>query len=123
MRRIVIVDDNQLTRVLLRDALAEADYDVEAYASAQEALAALLAGEPPVACIIDQVLPGMTGVELVRSIRAARDARVRTLPIVGISSRFGAELVAAGADAVVGKPFTEGKLTAAVEAARSARGR
>jgi CheY-like chemotaxis protein len=123
MRRILIVDDNQLTRLLLRDALAEADYDVEAYADAHAALSALLAGDPPLACVVDQLMPGMTGAELVRSIRSSPEERVRNLPIVGISSRFGAELLAAGVDALVTKPFTDGVLTSAVEAARRARGR
>lgn len=123
MRRILIVDDNHLTRVLLRDALAEADYDVEAYADGKEALSALLAEEPPLACVVDQILPGMTGAELVRSIRSAKDERVRNLPIVGISAEYGADLAAAGVDALVAKPFTDGVVAAAVETARRARGR
>jgi CheY-like chemotaxis protein len=118
---VVVVDDDQLTRLLAQNALAGAGYDVDGYETATEALSALLQGAPAIACVVDQVMNGTSGTDLVRSLRGSTDPRLRALPVVGISSRFGADLLAAGADTAVAKPFEDGALRAAVERAIRAR--
>lgn len=122
MRRLVaVVEDNGLTRVLLRDALDELGYDALLFESADEALAAF-ARAVPAACVVDHLMPGTSGAELVAILRRSVDRRLSRLPVVGLTSRFDRELQAAGADACISKPFTVTRLGEALDAAFAARG-
>jgi CheY-like chemotaxis protein len=118
---IAIVDDNELTRLLVRDSLSESGYEVSMHGSTVAALEAIQR-ELPAACIIDHAMPGMSGADLVRALRACADVRVREMPIIGLSAKFGKELVAAGVDSCIGKPFTQVALAAALRNAFTARG-
>src|SRR5512138_1743085 len=95
---VVVVNDDELTCSLVREALGSAGYAVDAYGSCVEAFAGLLLGAPAVACVVDETLDDMNGTDLVRSLRGARDPRLRGMPVVGLGSRSCAELLAAGAD-------------------------
>ncbi len=113
--RILVVDDNHLIRRLLDLILEGAGYVPVEADSGEEALA-LLAEAAPDACIVDEVMPGMRGSELIRAIRSAPDPRLSAMPIVGISGRAGAsrELLDAGATTFVPKPVEEASILAAV---------
>ena len=75
--------------------------------------------ERPAIAVVDQWMPGMTGAELIRILRAVPLPEVRAMPIVGLSGRGGSEheLLAAGAATFVAKPFGELDLVGAVRAA------
>ena len=62
--------------------------------------------------LVDHVMPGMTGAELIRSLRGSADERLRRIPAIGLSAYDGArhELIAAGAVAAIGKPVAYGVL-------------
>jgi CheY-like chemotaxis protein len=68
-------------------------------------------------------MPGMSGADLVRALRASDDEQLRRMPVIGLSGASGAEriLLEAGADAALPKPFREGPLLEMVE--RTLRGR
>jgi CheY-like chemotaxis protein len=116
--RVLVVDDSDAVRALLVQALrargfvvVEADAGPSALRLAYETLPAL--------AIVDQWMPGMTGAELVRLLRAAARPELRALPIIGLSGRPGSEqdLLGAGAGLFLAKPFGEAELIAAVRAA------
>ena len=110
-QRILIVDDNGVLRALLAQALESAGYVAIAVDSGEAALE--VAGfDPPDLCVVDQVMPGMSGADLVRALRASPDEHLRRMPVIGLSGMSGAErlLIEAGADAALPKPFREGPL-------------
>jgi CheY-like chemotaxis protein len=101
---IAVIDDNELTRVLAGDALQELGYEPVLYSSCADALAALQR-QTPAACIVDHCMPGMTGAEFVRALRASPDARLRDLPVVALTMQFEWEMLEAGATASLRKPL------------------
>jgi CheY-like chemotaxis protein len=106
--RVLVVDDNHLIRRLLALILESAGYETVEAESAEDALV-LAAGTPPDLWVVDEVMPGMSGSELVRRLRSSREAQLSGAPIVGISGRIGAarDLLEAGCDSFVAKPIDE----------------
>lgn len=115
-RKILIVDDNGVLRALLAQALEAAGYVAIAADSGESALE-VVRFDPPDLCVVDHVMPGMSGAELVRTLRASEDEQLRRMPVIGLSGVTGAEriLLDAGADAALPKPFREGPLLEMVE--------
>ena len=66
--KIVLADDIELTRIFLGDLLEGYGLDVSLAQNGQEALAYLDAG-PVDVLITDQIMPGMSGWELLRKVR------------------------------------------------------
>jgi CheY-like chemotaxis protein len=121
--RVLVVDDNRLIRRLLAFMLEAAGYVAIEAESADDALE--LAREvPPDAWLVDEVMPGMKGSELIRALRRSRDHRLSRAAVVGVSGRIGArlELMAAGADVFVAKPVDERAILTALSRALDERG-
>jgi CheY-like chemotaxis protein len=118
--RILVVDDNEVLRALLSQALEYAGYDVIAAESGAAALE-VAAGDPPDLCLVDHFMPGMTGAELIRALRTSSDPRLQAVPAIGFSGRDEAEeeLRRAGALAILRKPLGEAPLVEAVRRALS----
>lgn len=115
--RILVVDDNETLRTLIAQALESEGYVAIGAGSGEEAVE-IAHFSPPDLCVIDQVMPGMSGAELIRALRASGNARVRDIPAIGLSAYPGAreELVAAGAVTAIGKPVAYGDLLERVRA-------
>ncbi len=113
--RILVVDDNDILRTLIAQALESEGYVAIGAGSGEEAME-VAHFAPPDLCLVDQVMPGMTGAELIRALHASLDARVRAIPAIGLSAYPGArdELVAAGAITAIGKPVAYADLLARV---------
>jgi CheY-like chemotaxis protein len=84
--RILIVDDEEPIRAMLRDGLSRAGYDVETAASGPEALERFQPGRYAVV-LTDLMMPAMSGWELSARLRSAEPG----LPIV-ILSAYGVTL-------------------------------
>ncbi len=103
-RRILVVDDNDALRENIAEALELEGYPVEAVASGSLALAALARDPLPDVVLIDMMMPGMSGGELVATLR--RDPRLAPLKVVLVSGVAPAPARALlPVDAVLGKPF------------------
>lgn len=102
---VLIVDDNTANLKLMRILLGDAGYDVRTAASAEDALR-LLADRPPQVILMDVQLPGMSGLELTRRLKA--DAATRDIVVVAVTAyaaRGDEERTrAAGCDEYVAKP-------------------
>ena len=113
--RILVCDDEpQILRglkVLLRDG----GYDVDATATAEEALDHA-AVQPPDAAIIDLVLPDGSGIEVCRRLREWSQMPILVLSAVGEEDAK-VEALEAGADDSVTKPFGPRELLARLAAA------
>jgi len=78
--RILIVEDEEPLALLLRYNLEAEGYDVETVARGDEADIRLREAPPDLA-VLDWMLPGISGIELCRRLRAPPPpARLRSLP-------------------------------------------
>lgn len=68
-RRLLIVDDDQIIRESIGDALRSDTIDVRVADSAEQALA-LIASKPPDVVLTDVRMPGLDGLELLRLLRS-----------------------------------------------------
>src|SRR5215469_13556429 len=112
---ILIVDDDTRITDLLRRVLAFEGYSVTTAATGQEALTRTLE-RPPDLIVLDLMLPGLNGLEVVQRLRESGDS----VPILMLTAR---DTVAdrvqgleAGADDYLVKPFAPEELVARVKA-------
>ncbi|MFL5953094.1 MAG: response regulator [Gaiellaceae bacterium] len=114
MTRVLVVDDEpQFLRALATN-LRGAGYEVDAAATASEALAA--AGlRPPDAFVVDLLLPDGSGTDLARELRTWTAAPIVLVSALGEEEEKIAALDA-GADDYVTKPFAIGELLARLRA-------
>ena len=115
--RILIVEDEEALTMLLRYNLEADGYEVETVARGDEADARLKEHLPDL-IVLDWMLPGLSGIELCRRLRARPETR--TLPIIMLTAR-GEEServrgLATGADDYIVKPFSVPELIARVRA-------
>src|SRR6266446_8279314 len=115
--RILIVEDEEALSMLLRCNLEAARYAVETAKRGDEAEIKLRESTPDLV-ILDWMLPGLSGIELCRRLRA--QAETRQLPIIMLTAR-GEESerirgLATGADDYIVKPFSVPELVARVRA-------
>ena len=73
-QRVLVVDDDTDTRVVLRAVLEDAGYAVEEAGDGPGTLAALAASGVPMVVVLDLDLPRMDGLEVMGAV--ARDARL-----------------------------------------------
>jgi len=115
--RILIVEDEPAIRELLSVNLRHAGYTV-AEAETAEAARAQLDGSLPDLVLLDWMLPGQSGIDFAKKLRA--DPRTSGLPIVMLTARAqeGDKLQGfdVGADDYVTKPFSPRELLARVRA-------
>src|SRR5215470_15698881 len=113
--RILIVEDEEPLTLILRYNLESEGYAVDASARGDEA-ELRLKETPPDLAVIDWMLPGLSGIELIRRLRAKPETR--RLPIIMLTAR-GEEAervrgLATGADDYIVKPFSVPELVAAL---------
>jgi CheY-like chemotaxis protein len=108
---VILADDEDDLRVSLGEILEDDGYLVLTARSGAEALARMRGIFGPAIAIIDLIMPGMDGWQLIEEMRA--DERLARLPIVVITGR-GDEPVPAGADLLLRKPYAIDELLSAV---------
>ena len=106
-KRILVVEDHEENRQIMRDLLAHAGYEmVEAHTGEDGVLAA--GRERPDLILMDIQLPGIDGYETTRRIKA--EPALRAIPIIAVTSYAlsgdDQKALAAGCDAYVTKPFS-----------------
>jgi two-component system KDP operon response regulator KdpE len=112
--RILVVDDEPAIRRTLRANLAARGYDVTAVETGEEALR--LAGvRMPDLLILDLMLPGISGLEVCRSLRALSSVPILVLSARG-EERTKVQALDLGADDYLTKPFGMDELLARVRA-------
>jgi CheY-like chemotaxis protein len=79
-KTVLVVDDEPEIRDSLRDVLEDEGYRVRLAANGEEALAQLRALEPPLAMILDVIMPVMSGTELYAVMQA--DPQLATVPLI-----------------------------------------
>ena len=113
--RVLAVDDDPRMLRFVRDALAEAGYAPVVTGEPDE-LAALVRAERPRLVLLDLVLPGADGIELMQSTPELSDLPVIFISAYGRDETVARALEAGAADYIV-KPFSPTELIARVRAA------
>jgi DNA-binding response OmpR family regulator len=114
MRRVLVVDDEPHIRTVLRSYLQADGFDVTEAADGEGAIAAIRDGRPDVV-LLDVMLPGIDGLEVLRQLRVFSDAYVIlvTARTEEVDKLVG---LGVGADDYVTKPFSPREVTARVKA-------
>ena len=114
-RRILVIEDHEENRRLLRDLLTGAGYEMLEAETGEEGLG-LAAQHRPDLILMDIQLPGLDGYEVTRRLKA--NPELRAIPIIVVTSYAlsGDEAKAreAGSDAYVTKPFSPRELLAKI---------
>jgi DNA-binding response OmpR family regulator len=109
---VVIAEDESDLRDLLTYTLEAADYSVEAYSDGAACWERLRDGEVPDLVVLDIMLPGMDGLDVLQNIRA--EDRFADVPVVFLSGRDREETIPAGVDVdeddYITKPFSPTEL-------------
>lgn len=116
-RTVLIVDDDALNRKLLETLLAADGYVVRSFGSGGEALAAI-AAQPPDAILLDIMMPGMDGFEVVRRLKAHPVLRQVPLAVVTALDDEASRrrLAGAGIEHILTKPIDRWQLKARLAA-------
>ncbi len=113
-QRVLVVDDEKKIRDLLAAYLRSDGFEVTEASEGSEALAKIRRAEPDLV-ILDLIMPGMDGIEVLRELRKTSDAYVMMLTaraeetdkLIGLS---------VGADDYMTKPFSPRELVARAKA-------
>ena len=114
-RRILLVDDSELTLMLEKTVLSSENYDVMTARDGQEALA-IAERELPDLILLDILMPGMDGFEVCSALR--KNAKTKDIPIIMLSVKGQEDQIKAGFDSgcddYITKPFKSVELLAKI---------
>jgi CheY-like chemotaxis protein len=104
---ILVVEDNDNNRMLVRDVLHATGYRVVEAETAEDGLR-MAAEQPPALILMDIQLPGMSGIEALQRLRA--DPATRAIPVIAVTAsamtQDRRQILAAGFDGYQPKPIS-----------------
>jgi CheY-like chemotaxis protein len=116
MSRILLAEDDRVSRVMLQAVLTKWGHEVKAAADGVEAFDRLSDPAGPNLAILDWMMPGMTGLDVCRRLRAIPD--IRPIHIILLTARSkgsdAAAALEAGADDHLSKPYDLAELQARI---------
>lgn len=108
MKKILIAEDEEILRMLVADTLEDGDFEVDEAEDGEEALKLLEKKEFDLV-ILDYMMPGLTGLDVIRKIRGEQ-ALNKDVKILMLSAKSQQneqeEVLKAGADYFMVKPFS-----------------
>lgn len=102
--RLLIVDDDPVVRETIRDSVEHLGYAAREAGSADEALERIQQ-EPPDLVLLDVRMPGITGIDLCRQLKA--DRQTRLIPVVLLTAQGELDARVAGLEAGADDYFTK----------------
>jgi two-component system cell cycle response regulator DivK len=104
---ILVVEDNDNNRLLIRDVLQATGYRVVEAENAEDGLR-MAAEQRPALILMDIQLPGMNGMEALQRLRA--DLTTRAIPVIAVTAsamtQDRRQILAAGFDGYQAKPIS-----------------
>lgn len=116
-RTVLIVDDGENNRIILSRCVRRAGYEAQVAEDGPAALECIAAGAPDLV-LLDWMMPGLCGIDLLKAIRASHSAE--RLPVIMCTARNASRDVqialAAGANDFITKPIDVPVAIARIEA-------
>jgi DNA-binding response OmpR family regulator len=108
VQKVLVVDDNQDVRELIVHILSADGFHVYAAVDGENALA-ILNSNPVDLVLLDVMMPGMSGLDVLKEIRTGSNKKIREVPVMMITAMSSTDDVdqalAIGANSYVVKPF------------------
>jgi DNA-binding response OmpR family regulator len=116
-RTVLIVDDSESNRIILTRCVRRAGYEARAAEDGPTALESI-AASPPDLVLLDWMMPGLSGIELLKAIRASHSAeRMSVIMCTARSDSRDVQIaLAAGANDFISKPIDVPVAIARIEA-------
>ena len=89
--KILVADDSAISRRLLEKMLERLGYEVELAVDGQQALGALMRADGPRLAVVDWMMPGMDGLEVLKRLRA--EPATKDVPVVLYSAVDNPDLI------------------------------
>ena len=118
IQKALLVEDDENVRLSAADMLVDLGYEVIGVETAEQALRVIDQGRKLDLIVTDHLMPGMSGLELARRVRAL-DARIPVLIVSGYAQGEGIELEFAR----LTKPFRKDDLAASLARLKDSRSR
>jgi DNA-binding response OmpR family regulator len=117
VKRILLAEDEEIIRMLIVDTLEDEDYHVDEAADGEEALQLFERNEYDL-LILDYMMPGYTGMEVIKKVRAGLvNSEVKILMLSAKSQKHEQEMIlSVGANEFMQKPFSPLQLIEKVKA-------
>jgi putative two-component system response regulator len=113
--RVLVVDDEEANRRLMKALLVPLGYEVTAVSDGQEALASVSTAAPDI-ILMDALMPRMDGLEATRALKASEETRI--IPVIMVTGLRDIDdkvsAFQAGADDFLTKPFERVELQARI---------
>ncbi|WP_291736634.1 ATP-binding protein, partial [Leisingera sp. F5] len=121
---VLVVEDNEINQMVARGYLERMGHNCQCTGSAESALE-LLPGSSFDLVLMDVNLPGISGTEATRRLRALPDRRIAELPVIGISAHVQKDQIEthlqAGMNGFVAKPVSPERLAKALDSVMQGR--
>ena len=116
MKRILVVEDNEINRILVRDILNLGDYEMIEAGDGQEGVDLARTMKPDL-ILMDIQLPVMDGIDATRLLKTSPETR--NIPVIAITGyayeKDHRAFLEAGGDAFISKPIDVDELLATME--------
>ena len=111
-KKILIIDDNKDIRDLMRMILEKVNFSVSESEDGSSGLTAAREIKPDL-ILLDVMMPGLSGFDVLQQIRIEKDNQLRDVPIMMITAKSQSEdidrALALGATGYIVKPFRQAK--------------
>jgi DNA-binding response OmpR family regulator len=114
MARILIADDSETILLLLRTRLEMEGHEVTTAADGQEVVDRVEAADPPDILLLDAMMPGKSGIDALRELRAAGIESPVLIVSAHAEGGNGAEHVGLSIDGYITKPIDFDQLFAKI---------
>lgn len=108
--KIMLVDDNLLTRSMIKDLLTEMGHQVAGEAESGDEAIKIFPALKPELVLLDMIMPGKTGLETLRELRTLDPAAKVVMVTAVQQEELERQLLESGAAAILHKPFMYGEL-------------
>ena len=117
-RLILVVEDNQDLRELIIRMLVFEDYEILTAKDGETALDLITLHRFDLV-LLDIMMPGMSGMEVLAKIRSAKDSQIKNMPVVMVTAKSLIDdidaALSAGATSYIVKPFRSAALKTKIQ--------